>query len=738
MAETIASMAVRIGVDLKGFTKDMDEFRKTWSRVGSQVQQVGSQIGTAFTAAGAAITAGLGVSVKAAMDFDKDMSRVGAIAGATETEFESMRQTALNLGASTSKSASEVAKGMELMATKGYDANQVMAAMPGVIAAAEASGEDMALTADTVASALNAFQMEAKDASRVADVLAMSANTSAAGITDLQYAFKYAAPVAKALDISMEQLAAATGIMADNGMRGEQAGTTLRAALLRLTDPPKEAANQLRELGVSVTDASGKFLPFDQIIGQLRTSTDNMSNSQKAAALSTIFGTEAMTGMLSLVEAGPEKFNALTEGLINSGGASAETAALMKDNLAGSMEELGGAVETLQISLGSALAPAIRAVTEAVTGVVNWFNQLSPATQRNIAIAAALTAGLLVLVGVVGFLAAAIGTLMTVSWAVIAPIAGIIAIITAVIAAVVALTVIIVKNWEEIKAFTTSTWETIKQALQTAWDWIVGLFTKVWETIKPIVSTGWEAIKALFTTYFGAVKAIVSSSWEAIKTIFSTVFLAIYYLVTGQWNKIGELFRTAGEKLRGIVSGLWEKLKEIFSGGFTKVTQSASEGWKNIKTAFSNGWEAVKKFMSNFGTQAYNIGKNIMEGMVNGIKSMVSRLADQAKAAVQSAVDAAKNFLGINSPSKLFMQFGEWTGEGFAIGLEDSERMVANATTSMITTPESIQSPTLPNVANVGASAAPTTVILELDGKVIAQSTINRMGGMFRTRGAVT
>lgn len=214
IAETIASLAIRIGADFSGFEKDMKEFNKTWGKLGGQIQQAGTQIGTAFTAAGGAIAAGLGFAVKSAADFDSQMSRVGAISNATESDFDALRKSALDLGASTSKSASEVAQGMELMAAKGFTANEVIAAMPGVIAAAEASGEDMALVADTVASALNAFSLEASEASRVSDVMAKSANTSAAGIGDLQYAFKYAAPVFQSAGYSMEQLAAATGIMA--------------------------------------------------------------------------------------------------------------------------------------------------------------------------------------------------------------------------------------------------------------------------------------------------------------------------------------------------------------------------------------------------------------------------------------------------------------------------------------------------------------------------------------------
>lgn len=739
--ETIASMAVRLGIDLTDFQKNMKEFQKTWGSLGRQLQDAGTKIGVAFTGAGGAIAAGLGFAVNKAMDFDAQMSRVGAIAGATGQDLEALRQTALDLGASTSKSATEVAVGMELMAAKGYDAQQVIAAMPGVIAAAEASGEDMALVADTVASALNAFQLEASEAARVADVLAMSANTSAAGVNDLQYAFKYAAPVANSLGISLEQLAAATGIMADNGMKGEQAGTTLRAALLRLTDPSKEAKAMMDELGLSVTDASGKFLPFDQIIGQLATSTANMTDAQKAQALSTIFGTEAMTGMLSLIEAGPEKFRALTTELQNSSGASAAAAATMKDNLAGSMEELGGAVETLQISLGSALSPAIRAVADALTGVVNWFNQLSPETQRFIAIGAALVAGLLTLVGVVGFLTAALGFLAAAQWAVILPIAGWVAAITGIIVVITALTAVIIQNWGHIREFTLAIWGEVVEFLRDAWDGITEIFNGAWQTIEPIVTKFWDSVKAVWDAALNSIKQILTAAWEAIKSIFAAAFLAIYYAVTGDWEKVQEVFRAAGEKLKSIVSGLWERLKSIWSSAFTAVRENTAKMWENIKTVFSNAWKSLVQWWGNVKTEAVQMGENMMRGLIDGVKAMASRLAEAAKEVVRRAVEAAKSFLGISSPSKLFAQFGEWTGEGFAIGLDASGSMVADAAQNMAAVPLTGITDTTANVPSIsmaGPSAAPTTFILELDGRVIAQKTFERMGGTFRARGAVT
>jgi TP901 family phage tail tape measure protein len=737
-ARTIASLAVEIGVDLSDFDKNMKEFKKTWGGVGKQMQEVGTQVGTTFTAAGGAIAAGLGFAVKTASEFDSQMSRVGAIAGASGDDLNALRQSALDLGASTSKSASEVAKGMELMASKGYTAQQIISAMPGVIAASEASGEDMALVADTVASAMNAFGLSAEKATTVADVLSKSANQSAAGVTDLQYAFKYAAPVASSLGISMETLAAATGIMADSGMKGEQAGTTLRAALLRLTDPPKEAAAKLKELGVSVTDASGKFLPFDQIISQLSSSTANMTDAQKAQALSTIFGTEAMTGMLSLVTAGPEKLNQLTTGLNNAGGSASETAKKMKDNLGGSMEQLSGAFETLQISLGTALAPAIKTVADGLAGLVNWFNNLSEPTKNFIAIGAALTAILFLVIGAVGFLTAALGFLAAAQWAAIAPIAGFIAIAVAAIAIVAVLAFVIIKYWDEIKAATMAVWESIKSAIMSAWEFIVNIFATAWSVVAPIFNAFWNGITAIWTTAFDVISTLLTAWWDIIKTIFATAFLAIYYLVTGQWDEIGGVFKAAWDKIKDIVTNLFGDLWDIFTKAFNNLLWISGKLWDDIKDAFVTGWNNVKNWFSNMVSDATELGRNIIRGMVDGIASMGSMLMDKAKEVVKGAVDAAKSFLGINSPSKLFMELGGFTGEGFAIGLENTSSDVANSAGIMASAPlDVVNGLSTPNVnAKVGTSSQ--TVVIELDGRTIAKSTFANMGGTIRMRGAVT
>lgn len=401
------------------------------------------------------------------------------------------------------------------------------------------------------------------------------------------------------MGISLEELAAATGIMADAGMRGEQAGTTLRAALLRLTDPSKEAKKMMDKLGLSVTDANGKFLPFDKIIQQLRESTAGMTDAQKAQALSNFFGTEAMTGMLSLVEAGPDKLRALTTELQNSGGASAEAAAQMKDNLAGSMEELSGAVETLQISFGSALAPAIRAIADALSGLVNWFNQLPQPVQNFLAIGSALVAILLLLTGVVGFLVAGLGFLLSAQWAVILPIAGWIAAIVGVIAALGGLIAGIVWAYNNIDWFremVSSAWEAIKGAFNTALNFVRNIVITVMTAVFSFLSQIWSQIQAFWVENGDMIKQATQNVWNVIKTIISVVMKVISTIMSAVWPAIKTIIISTWNAIKGVIQGAIDVILGIikfFSALFTG-------DWKAL-------WEATKQILSGAVKLVWNL-----------------------------------------------------------------------------------------------------------------------------------
>ncbi|CDX01302.1 Phage-related minor tail protein [Desulfitobacterium hafniense] len=335
-------------------------------------------IASVKTAASIAAVAGATSAVAVAMDslstagdFQQQMAKTAVLAGATGSELKGLTRTALELGASTSLSASEVAVAMGELGAKGMDASKIISAMPGILAAAEASGEDLALTSEVVTSAINAYGMEASKASHVADVMAMSANATAAGVADLGHSFKYAAPVAHTLGISLEELAATTGIMVDKGLSGEQAGTSLRMALIRLSKPPTQAAKALEKLNIKVTDSQGKFKSLAELSEEWEKATRNLTDAQKVQYAATIFGTEASTGMLNLFSAGSDKIDEMTKSLENSSGAAKEAAKAMKNNYAGSLEELRGAVESAQITFMSPVLPVFQDLFAGITSTID-------------------------------------------------------------------------------------------------------------------------------------------------------------------------------------------------------------------------------------------------------------------------------------------------------------------------------------------------------------------------------
>lgn len=363
----------------KSTAKQLEEVGTKFETIGNKAQSVGSTLTThvSLPLSGIAYAAG-----KVGMDFESNMSRVQAISGATGSQFDKLEDQALSLGASTAFSANECAEGMENLASAGFTTNEIMSAMPGTLDASAASGEDLASTTEIMTGTLRGFGLEASKAGHVADVLARNAADTNAAIKDTGEAMKYIAPVAHSAGQSLEEVTAAVGILADANIKGSQAGTTLRSSLSRLADPSKEAAGVMEDLGFKAFDSHGKMLPLNEIIGNLEKSTKGLTDQQKQAAISTIFGQEAMSGMLVLMDAGPGKINELTSSLKASDGAAKDMATTMQDNTKASIEQAFGALETAGIKALKAAAPAIKSVAEDIGHLADCFSNLSPGTQE--------------------------------------------------------------------------------------------------------------------------------------------------------------------------------------------------------------------------------------------------------------------------------------------------------------------------------------------------------------------
>lgn len=326
---------------------------------------------TAITAVSGAISAVGGYAIKTGAEFESAMSRVQAISGATGKEFDALKQQAMELGASTAFSASEAAEGMENLASAGFNTNEIMAAMPGMLDLAASSGEDLASSADIAASTLRGFGLEAEQAGHVADVLAKNAADTNAAVADTGEAMKYAAPVAHNFGISMEECAAAIGIMSDAGIKGGQAGTSLRGALSRLAKPTDDMKEIMNKLGLEFFDSNGKMISLTEQTKMLSEKMSNLTDEERNNALVTLYGQESLSGMLALVQAGSNKIASLTESYKNCDGAAAEMAKTMQDNLKASLEQVGGAAETFGIKVYESMSDDLKSAADTASESIN-------------------------------------------------------------------------------------------------------------------------------------------------------------------------------------------------------------------------------------------------------------------------------------------------------------------------------------------------------------------------------
>jgi TP901 family phage tail tape measure protein len=412
----IGVVRARLELSTQGWSQSINQAQQDLQQTGGIASQAAAdlqKISTASLALGSALAVGAAASIKTAADFEAQMDRVAAISNSTAEEFQALKKSAMDLGASTSKSAHEIAIGFENMAAMGMTANEIIGAMPGVIAAAEASGSDMAQTADVMASTLNIFGMEASNATKISDILAKVANISAASLTDMQYALKYAGPPAAALGISLEELSASIGIMTNAGSSGESAGVALRAALLGLLDPSEENSKLMTKMGIAVTDAKGNFVGLSELIQNLSDSMKGQTETQKASTLAALVGTEAVSGMLSLMSAGPSTIDQMTKSLQESAGASAAAAKIMKDNLNGSVDELLGSLESLSISVGQEFLPLLTDFAKAASDVVGGLDEMELANVKGALAFGGTTAAVALLASGIGKLAISARALLT-------------------------------------------------------------------------------------------------------------------------------------------------------------------------------------------------------------------------------------------------------------------------------------------------------------------------------------
>lgn len=373
---------------IKGAYQELTTFLNSSENAGIRLQALGGAMSSVGNMLSKSVTIPLVGAGTAALtvsaNFEEGMSKVQAISGATASEMDQLSLKAKELGANTKFSASEASEAFSYMAMAGWKTADMLDGISGIMDLAAASGESLGIVSDIVTDALTAFGLQASDSAHFADVLAAASNNANTNVTMLGESFKYIAPVAASLGYSIEDTAVALGLMANSGIKAGQAGTALRAALSSMLKPSDPVLTAMDQLNISLTNADGSSKSLSDVMLMLRDRFSALSEAQKAEYAATIFGTEAMSGMLAIINTSESDFNKLTTAINSADGTSKKMADTMQNNLKGKLTQLKSALEGAGIAIGEKLLPSLTDGVNKVTEMVSAFNSLDEGTQKNI------------------------------------------------------------------------------------------------------------------------------------------------------------------------------------------------------------------------------------------------------------------------------------------------------------------------------------------------------------------
>ena len=377
VAETEAELA-RLEGELKQIPNALQQVGDRMQQVGDKMANIGKTMTTHLTLPIVALGT---AAVKVAADFEAGMDKVAAISGATGADLEKLTEKAKEMGETTIFSATESAEALQYMAMAGWKTEDMLNGIEGVMDLAAASGADLATTSDIVTDSLTAFGESAEEAGRLADIMAAASANANTNVEMMGETFQYAAPLAGTMGISMEDMAIATGLMANASVKASNAGTALRAGLTRLAAPPKAAAEALKKYNIVTTDSEGNMLSLREIMETVREKLGDLSESEQAAALNAIFGKNAISGWAAILNASESDFTRLTAAIDGSSGAAKSMAETMKDNLKGELTMLKSQLESIGIEFGEIIMPTIKDIVKGIGNVVKRLKKLSPGTK---------------------------------------------------------------------------------------------------------------------------------------------------------------------------------------------------------------------------------------------------------------------------------------------------------------------------------------------------------------------
>lgn len=619
-------------------------------------------LGEGITDLGRSMTLGLtvpivaagGAATSVAANFDDAMSQVQGALGGASADMDGLRNLALQLGADTVFSATESAQAMVELAKGGLTEAQIKGgALAASMDLAAAGQLNLADAAATTVQMMGSFGLGAGDATRIANALAGAANASSADVSDLTQAMSQCSAQASLAGWSLEDTAAALALFADHGVKGSDAGTSLKTMLQRLAAPTDQAAEAIAAYGLNIRDSNGKMKDISGIADELTGKLGGLSDAERDAALQTIFGSDASRAAAILMQSGSEglaKYIAAT----NDATAAETMANAQKGELSWALENMGGAVESASIAFGTALAPAITAVAGVIGNVAEAFASLPAGVQTGIAVVLALVAALGPLLMVIGSVVAALPAISE-GFAVLggalaiplAPAAAVVAAIAAVAAAIYAAWTtsetfraavmagvdVISSKVQEIcaflapyvQAFLDQIVSTVQVAMDTLGPIIGAVLTVIVSTVVPILTSIMDTVAqvlavilATVTNVMAAVSTVIQGAWTLIQGIFQTVLGVILAVTTGDFTMLQQGVSNILNGLAGIVSGILQGIASVFSGQ----------------------WNAIKAVV----TGVCNAVTGAVSGAFNGIKSVIDSTMNGAKSTVSGALSAISGF----------------------------------------------------------------------------------------------
>ncbi|MGF9903624.1 phage tail tape measure protein [Bacillus paranthracis] len=604
---------------------------------------------------GVAVGVGAAVAgvVKAGASYEKQMSKVKALTGASTGEMKQLDAQAKHLGSTTKFSASEAADGMAFLGMAGYKTKDIMAAMPGLLDLAAAGAMDLGSAADITSNIMSGFGLSADKTGHAADVLALAASNANTDVGQLGEAMKYLAPTAKSVGWSMEESTAAVMAMSDAGIQGSMAGQAFGSSLTRLADPTTKMRKVMDELNLSFFDSEGKMKPLPQLVGEIQDKTKHLTQEQKAARLSTLFGAEAYKHWAVLLEAGGEKLGKNTEMLKHADGAAKQMADTMSDNLVGSWDNFLSKLEGVAIAIFTRIAPALRWLVDGMAGILEWTLKLLDGSSNMTkgigthleGLGKAITTVYNVIahhframVKIFEDNSEAIMKIWKFLWDTLGPVAiKTIEILASVIDTaltafrnLVRLVMALITGdwqeaWESFKDLTMELIEGLGDLMSILWEGSVTqkLVQKIVQGTKDIWSglvSWYDTICKWFSDMIAAIGEWIAPWWNPIKEWLVKTLFEWTIGLRDWWNAISEWFTTTKEDFVNWLSGWWSAIVDWFS--------VSTEEWK---TRLGDWHQAIAEWWDKLPEDTLKWLENISKALEEWNKKQIDQLVEDFK-----------------------------------------------------------------------------------------------------------